>query len=138
MRPVFRKTKLDTLNIGENKIKGLETLGKSLKGFNGIKIGAGLGKGLGGIIDMANQITEVKDISPFAETLNKNFETVGKAAMHFNEVTAKIPVNMGKGYFGELLTQLIKLVKLKILVVLLIEINNFYIIAQATKGILMY
>ena len=92
--------KLDTLNIGENKIKGLETLGKSLKGFNGIKIGAGLGKGLGGIIDMANQITEVKDISPFAETLNKNFETVGKAAMHFNEVTAKIPVNMGKGILG--------------------------------------
>lgn len=124
--------KLDTLNIGENKIKGLETLGKSLKGFNGIKIGANLGKGIGSIVEMANQISEVKDISPFAETLNKNFEAVGKAAMHFNEVTAKIPINMGKGILGLVdATNQISNVK-DISGVANRLNNNFYIIAQAT------
>ena len=52
--------------------------------------GATLGRGLGGIIDMANQITGgLKIYHHLQKHLTKTLKRWAKAAMHFNEVRAK-------------------------------------------------
>ena len=70
----------------ENLKTGFRALSEATSGFNGanIKIPAGLGRGITGIIEATNKITEVKDIGQHANTLVRNFNIISQATRSFD------------------------------------------------------
>ena len=90
--------KLDEFKIDRSTTNGLETLGKALKSFGGISINKNLGQGILGIVDAANGITGVKDITPYAKNLQSAFDVLSDSTKGFQSKTsAKISANLGKG-----------------------------------------
>jgi len=74
---------LNKLKLNDNLAGGLEKLGKSLQSFKGVSVGVNLGRGITGLVDAVNGITEIKDISPYAQRLNSSFKVLKDAAGNF-------------------------------------------------------
>lgn len=91
---------LNKLKLNDNLTGGLEKLGKSLQSFKGISVGVNLGKGITGLVDSVNAITEVKDITPYAQRLNDSFKVLREASAQFQGNKASIGVNLGRSITG--------------------------------------
>ena len=89
----------DISPFAKNLEKSFESVSKAIKSFEGNKgnIPANLGRGVKGLVEATNEITRVRDISPFAIALDTNFKELSKITRHFTNFNANIPVNLGRG-----------------------------------------
>jgi len=70
----------------KNLDTGFSAIAKAVSHFEGIavKIPVTLGKGVAGIVDAINTMGKIRDLSKFAERLDKNFEIIANAVSHFD------------------------------------------------------
>lgn len=91
---------LQGLKLSNHLANSLGRLGKSLQSFKGVSVGVNLGKGISGLVEAINGISEVKDISPYAQRLNSSFKVLREATSHFEKNKASVGINLGKGITG--------------------------------------
>lgn len=78
----------DISPYAENLKNGFKVLADAVKSFEGnaAKVPVNLGRGITGIVEATNKITEVKDISQFGDVLKRNFKAVADAAKQMSGI----------------------------------------------------
>jgi hypothetical protein len=95
----------DMSGVGDRLKDGFQKIAEAVKvfprdEFENIKIPTNLGKSVIELITAINQISEIKDISGQGAKLDAGFSAIAKAVAHFDGISARIPVTLGKGVTG--------------------------------------
>ncbi len=93
--------KLNDVKFDKGSLANLTQVGNALKSFKGISINKGLGDGVSGLIDAANRITGVKDITSYATNMRTAFKVLRDATKPFEGgKSTTINKNLGLGITG--------------------------------------
>lgn len=126
--------RLDKIKVNNQLPSYLQKMATAMQGFKGVTIGASFNKSITNLTETLNNITSIKDITPYAENLKTGFRALSEATSGFNGADIKIPVGLGKGITG-IIEATNKITEVK-------DINqhantlvrNFNIISQATRS----
>ena len=94
----------DITHQANNLKKGFNVINEATETFKGgslAKLNSNLGVGVTNLVNAINSISEVKDITQHADSLNKGFDTIGRATESFQtRIGAKISGTLGDGITG--------------------------------------
>lgn len=125
--------KLNDFKVSDKATSSLASIEKALRNFKGVSVNAYLGKGITNLVEAVNQMTEVKDITPYAENLTKSFKVISDATKAFEGNVGRTPLTLGRA-ITDLVTFTNKMTEIQDITPYAENLNrSFKVISDATR-----